>query len=306
MTASSNNPPAAAQTGLYLANYQKFLTTQPFSIHTRRSYLSRTRLFCNFLLTHPLSYGDPFQAELARDYAVRDFKTYLKTSHAARPASVNLTLAALDHFYAFIGLAKPQVSREELIQAAPQALNLDQQKHLLRILHSTAPTRDRAIVTLLLYTGLRIGECLALNLEDVILSERKGRVIVRKGKGNSYREVPLNSQTRQVLQDWKDYRSRKFNGSDNEVVAFFLSRQGKRLTPRATDLRIRQLAAKAGLHFSAHTLRHTCLTNLVRGGHDLVLVAEIAGHKRLETTRRYTLPSMSDRESAMQSLEVDY
>jgi site-specific recombinase XerD len=306
MTASNNKGSESDQGGLYLAAYQQFLTTQPLSVHTRRAYFSRTRLFCTFLQSRPVSYGNPLTAEFARDYAVRDFKSYLKTSHAARPASVNLSLAALDHFYHFIGLAKPLVSREELIQAAPQALSLDEQKHLLRILQTTASARDRAIATLLLYTGLRIGECLALNLEDVIIAERKGRVIVRSGKGNSYREVPLNSQTRQVLTDWKDYRTSHFIGKDNGVAAFFLSRQGQRLTPRATDLRLRQLAAKAGLTFSAHTLRHTCLTNLVRGGHDLVLVAEIAGHKRLETTRRYTLPTLENRESAMQSLEVDY
>jgi integrase/recombinase XerC len=53
-------------------------------------------------------------------------------------------------------------------------------------------------------------------------------------------------------------------------------------------------------------LRHTCLTSLVRSGNDLVLVAEIAGHKRLETTRRYSLPSREDRETAMEELRVDY
>jgi len=52
-------------------------------------------------------------------------------------------------------------------------------------------------------------------------------------------------------------------------------------------------------------LRHTCVTNLVRAGHDVVLVAEIAGHRRLETTRRYSLPSAADREAAMASLEIE-
>ena len=53
-------------------------------------------------------------------------------------------------------------------------------------------------------------------------------------------------------------------------------------------------------------LPHTCLTNLVRHGNDLMLVAEIAGHKRLETTRRYSLPTAEDRESAMEGLSVEY
>ncbi len=57
---------------------------------------------------------------------------------------------------------------------------------------------------------------------------------------------------------------------------------------------------------SARVLRHTCLTNLVRRGNNLVLVAEVAGHKRLETTRRYSLPSLEDRESAMEGVHVEY
>ncbi|MGH2861752.1 MAG: tyrosine-type recombinase/integrase [Solirubrobacteraceae bacterium] len=56
---------------------------------------------------------------------------------------------------------------------------------------------------------------------------------------------------------------------------------------------------------SAHTLRHTCVINLVRGGNDLALVAELAGHRRLETTPRYSLPSAADHQAAMDPLELD-
>ena len=53
-------------------------------------------------------------------------------------------------------------------------------------------------------------------------------------------------------------------------------------------------------------LRHTCLTRLVRAGNDIVLVAELAGHARLETTRRYSLPSDAARQAAMDALTADY
>jgi site-specific recombinase XerD len=82
--------------------------------------------------------------------------------------------------------------------------------------------------------------------------------------------------------------------------------RGQRLSIRAIDLILRRLGRDAGVTLSAHTLRHTCLTALVRNGNDLVLVAEIAGHRRLETTRRYSLPSARDRERAMDGLRVDY
>jgi site-specific recombinase XerD len=80
---------------------------------------------------------------------------------------------------------------------------------------------------------------------------------------------------------------------------------GARLTARSVDRAVRGVAARAGLELSAHTLRHTCVTNLVRAGNDLVLVAELAGHRRLETTRRYSLPSEADRQAAMEALELE-
>jgi integrase len=66
------------------------------------------------------------------------------------------------------------------------------------------------------------------------------------------------------------------------------------------------MRARAGLELSAHRLRHTCLTGLVRRGNDLVMVAELAGHQKLDTTRRYTLPSAADRQAAVEGLQIDY
>ena len=153
---------------------------------------------------------------------------------------------------------------------------------------------------LLFRTGLRVGECSALDMGDVVMSARRGKVIVRQGKGETYREVPLNAEARKAQKGWLQERQRRFPGTD--MSAFFLNRQGIRLSTRAIDLLVRKLGREAGLSLSAHILRHTCLTNLVRSGTDLVLVAEIAGHRRLETTRRYSLPTAQDKAEAM---EVD-
>ncbi len=74
-----------------------------------------------------------------------------------KPASVNLALAAVDHFNRFLGLGPANVKREPIAQAAPGALTIDQQRDLLRA-GEASPPRDRAIVTLLLYTALRLYE----------------------------------------------------------------------------------------------------------------------------------------------------
>lgn len=235
----------------------------------------------------------------ARDYAARDFKRHLKVDRGWKPASVNLALAGVDHFNRFLGLGPANVKREPLAHAAPRALAMEDQRALLRAAEASRP-RDRAIVTLLLYTALRLQELVALDVDDVSLSARKGLLVIRSGKGDLYREVPLNPSCRQALADWLRERA-----AADEERALFVGPHGRRLSARAVDLVVRSLAATAGLRLSAHILRHTCVTNLVRAGNDLVLVAELAGHRRLETTRRYSLPSAADRQAAMDALELE-
>jgi integrase/recombinase XerC len=287
-----------------LAAYEQWLPSQPLSNHTRRTYLTQVNRYCSYLSTLPWEYGHPLQEPHARDYAVRDYKTTLKVIHLAKPSSVNLALAAIDHFYRFLELPPPQVAREDLPAQAPRALEPPEQKRFLRAVERCSSVRDRAIALLLFYTGLRISECAALTVEDVRLSSRKGLVIVRTGKGNTYREVPLNAEVRTALDAWLEQRKKLI--SQRNESALFLTKQGTRLATRTIDEVVRRLGQDANLSLSAHILRHTCLTSLVRQGNDLVLVAELAGHKRLETTRRYSLPTAADREAAMEGLKVDY
>ncbi len=296
MTAQTGTPAAAS------AAYARWLERQPLAANTRRTYRVQVAQFCTYLATSPHDAGDPLREQHAATYAARDYRTVLKNVRKAKPSSVNLTLAALDHFYRFLGLDRPDVPREDLPQAAPRGLEEKEQVALLRAIERCSSVRDRALAHLLFYTGLRIGECAALNLDDALVSSCKGLVIVRSGKGDAYREVPLNAEARRSLEAWTKERHAR---GGNEP-ALFVNLQGRRLSTRAIDLIVRGLGRAAGVALSAHTLRHTCLTALVRNGNDLVLVAEIAGHRRLETTRRYSLPSARDRERAMEGVRVNY
>jgi len=140
------------------------------------------------------------------------------------------------------------------------------------------------------YTPFGLGECIALNLDDLRISARQGTVIMRSGKGDIYREVPLNAQVREALKTWLKERNTRFPRTFDLVV--FLNRSGKWLSARSSDQNVRRIGADTHLELSAHVLRHTCLTNLVRCGNDLILIAEMAGHKHLETTWRSRFPSL--------------
>ena len=283
-----------------VARYVEDLERAPLALRTRQAYASHVQSYCRWL-TGRAAAAAALREPRARDHAARDFKRYLKLEQGWKPASVNLALAAVDHFNRFLGLGPAIVSREPLARSAPRALSGDEQRALVRAAEAGKP-RDRTIVVLLLYTGLRLTELVALDIGDARISARKGLLVVRSGKGDRYREVPLNRPVRDALEAWLKVRSKRL--TDGEP-ALFVGPQGRRLSPRAVDMVIRNTARRAGLGLSAHVLRHTCVTNLVRGGNDIVLVAELAGHQRLETTRRYSLPSAADRQAAMDRLEIE-
>ena len=291
-----------------LATYAGWLKRQPLATRSREAYLAQVRAFLNWLADSehgPQALVDPH----VRDWAVRDYKRHVKTAKRWAPASVNQALAAIDNFYRSLAAGRPEVLREELAQVAPRSLEEADQRRFLRIVEASPSPRDRAMATVFFYAGLRLSELAALDIADVEMSARRGRLKVRTGKGDAYREVPLNSATRKALEEWFEARTDQLSavadGGGVEETALWLSRTGKPMSSRAVDMVVRRLAAEAKLELSAHVLRHTFVTNLIRSGADVVLVAELAGHRRLDTTRRYSLPSQADKDAAVEAVLVE-
>ncbi|MBX9725400.1 MAG: tyrosine-type recombinase/integrase [Candidatus Obscuribacterales bacterium] len=287
--------------------YQKWLQRQPLSAQTRRAYLSRIQGFLGFLGES----GEDLRALVANDqerkHVLQDYKRYLKQELKLLPASVNANLTATDHFLQFLGATATKIAREDLPQEAPRAMSKKEQQLFLRAVAACRRNKDRAVALLLFYSGIRISECIQLNVDDVSVIGRKNRVVVRSGKGDKYREIPLHPDARDAIKEWLDERVKKFDenkkfNSKTISEALFLNPQGKRLSTASLDLIVRKIGQSCGLELSAHVLRHSCLTNLVRNGNDLVLVAEIGGHKRLETTKRYTLPTDEAKQKAITGL----
>lgn len=120
-----------------LAAYDAWLERQPLAAKTRTAYRLQVRHYGAYLAQRPPSSDDPLHTPIARDYAIRDYKTYLKIERQAKPTSVNLALAAIDHFHQFLGNDRPQVQRESLPAQAPRALKREEQKAFLRAVERT-------------------------------------------------------------------------------------------------------------------------------------------------------------------------
>jgi integrase/recombinase XerC len=298
-------PPEYAQA---YADYQTAITTPggPLDPDTVRAYCSRLRQYLAWLAGADAR-GDPLSDPVARDWAVRDYRTHLLTVAKRKAATVNAHLAALDDFYRRAGLGPAVAKRQDLPNTAPRALDKRTQTQWLRAVERASP-RDRALAYTEFYAGLRGAEATGLDTGDLRLSARKGHLIVRYGKGGRYREVPLHPKLRTALQAWLDARQ-KLPTAKN-TPALFLNHRGKRLSTRGAYDVLKTIAEDANLEtgrdgvFTPHVLRHTAGTTMIREGQDIVTVAEILGHS-IETARRYSLPSASDKQHAIERLTVD-
>jgi site-specific recombinase XerD len=293
---SAATPPPGRTLAGMLQDYSFRLERAPLSEHTRRAYRGHVGRFLSWLGSTG-SAGTELWDPHARDFAVRDYRRSLKDGKLAA-SSVNAALASVDHFCRTLGVGSPQVDRDRLPGQAPRALSEAELRSVVRAAIRAERPRDTAAIALMAFAGLRVAETVGLDVEDVAISARKGSVTVRRGKGDSGRTVPLSTEARALIEPWVHRSPRETSGP------LFAGPAGH-LSARAVDRLTRRIGASAGMSLSPHVLRHTFVTRLVRSGVDVVLVAELAGHRSLETTRRYALPTQEDRAAAVEALAVD-
>jgi len=145
--------------------------------------------------------------------------------------------------------------------------------------------RDRAMLELLYATGIRVGELVAVDIDDLDMSLGVLRVL---GKGGKERVVPFGGPARTALVAWLNVRTAL--ASEASGAAVFLGRRGRRVDPR----QVRDVVHRAARRIAdapdigPHGLRHSAATHLLEGGADLRIVQELLGHSSLATTQIYT------------------
>ncbi|HYG66573.1 MAG TPA: tyrosine-type recombinase/integrase, partial [Anaeromyxobacteraceae bacterium] len=145
--------------------------------------------------------------------------------------------------------------------------------------------RDWAALELLYATGVRVGELVGADVDDVDLAGRTLRVL---GKGAKERVVPFGVPAARALERWLG-GARASLATEDSGPALLLGARGGRLDQRRMRAVVHAAAAAAGVDDVApHALRHSAATHLLEGGSDLRSVQEILGHATLATTQRYT------------------
>ena len=168
-----------------------------------------------------------------------------------------------------------QADAAELLDVAAMAADDDDPIHV----------RNRAVLELLYASGIRVGELVAIDIDDVDLSTDMVRVT---GKGAKERVVPFGIPARQALRAWLALRSRL--ATSDSGAAMFLGRRGRRVDQRQVREVVHGLVAhvRDAPDLGPHGLRHSAATHLLEGGADLRVVQEMLGHASLATTQLYT------------------
>lgn len=150
--------------------------------------------------------------------------------------------------------------------------------------------RDYAMITVMLEAGLRVAECAALDVDDIVIGERSGHVLVRDGKGEKERKVPLTVElVRPALKTWMDNRNAP------QTSALWLGKETVRLSPRSMERIVKGISSRIGSpDITPHCLRYEFAKNLQRKGMDIVDISRLLGHTSIEVTKRYLRSSMDD------------
>ncbi|WP_084328153.1 tyrosine recombinase XerC [Intrasporangium oryzae] len=262
------------------------------SAHTRRAYLGDVR--------HLLTYAAAQGLEGPEELRLADLRSWLgeqadsgaaRSTIARRAASARTFLKWAEHTGRIPSDPSLRLVAPKRNRTLPGVLKQGEASRLLDLASVRADdddpihVRDRAVLELLYASGIRVGELVGLDVDDVDLGQRVVRVM---GKGAKERIVPFGLPAARAIEAWLAVRSRLVRPDSGP--ALFLGRRGRRADARQVRSAVHELLAHLpdAPDLGPHGLRHSAATHLLEGGADLRTVQEMLGHASLATTQIYT------------------
>lgn len=250
---------------------------------------------------------------------IEEYLSYLKyyekdgAEHTNDERGIKRKLASLRSFYRYfyknelikndpaVKVDMPKIHEKNIVR-----LDIDEVAKLLdqvesgeelterqKMYHEKTKTRDLAMMTLLLGTGIRVSECVGLDMDDVDF-RNNGIKIHRKGGAEVV--VYFGEEVRQALLNYMVERQ-KITAEDGSINALFLSLQNRRINVRSVENLVKKYSklVTSLKHITPHKLRSTYGTSLYRETGDIYLVADVLGHKDVNTTRKHYAAIDDDR-----------
>lgn len=250
-----------------------------------------------------LSYAKITAINQLTEELIRQYRLYLNRLRDAKGKPLkkitqNYHVIAIRNFLKYlarIGVKTVSAEKIELGKQEDREVTFLEPDELARLVsapegNSLDTLRDRAILSTLFSTGMRVSELCALNRDEIDL--KRGELGIR-GKGGKIRLVFLSDESKRIIQEYSSKRP------DVDEALFiripknsqFSKDSDLRLTPRSIQRIIKKYSIKAGIigkRVSPHTLRHSFATDLLRNGADIRSVQAMLGHASVTTTQIYT------------------
>ena len=231
------------------------------------------------------------------------YRDVMQRINELKPATINRRLITLKRFFEW-AITKEFIRRDpskpvKLVpeeKVSPRQMTDKEEAALVAAAEHNGSLRDQTILILMLHTGLRTMEVCDLSPRDINIGKRSGQLMVRAGKRNKQREVPLNSTCRAILEKYMHELS------PSSSFLFPSEKTGNRLSERALRHVIQKYMKIARLEgLSAHDLRHRFGYVMVENT-PLHRLAQIMGHDSLDTTMIYVKATQADLQSEVEKI----
>lgn len=287
----------------YIEEFKEELIRQDKSQNTISGY---ERDLKDFKIFFQEKAGKEFYPEEIIALDIQEYRSYLLNIKKQDAGTINHKLTAMGQYFKF--LVAENIMRENpaaavkkikvLAPTLPGSLDKNIVYRLRREFHREGNKRDICIFELIYNTGVRVSELVNIDLDDFDITDRKGELDIRAGKGMRARILPLNKDARNAILNYLHVRPKS---SWNKLL---LGERGP-LQRQAINKIIKKYKDRAGLgeyKIAPHTFRHQFAYDLLDSGEDIVTAAELLGHSDINVTRRYSLPTKQDKQDAVEKL----
>jgi len=265
---------------------------QPSGVEANRRDVE---LFSRYLQEHTLSH--------ITGEVLLEFISWLREMRKNGPGAINRKISSIRSYILHLRLR--QVDGTEGFPIAylprarhpysgpPQTLEPEEVRKILNSIdhRSILGFRDFLLYSMLYRLGLRLGEALGLNLDDIDL---ENHLITIQGKGRRQRKLPLVSDLPLLIEKWLYLRNKLWGAKTTQ--ALFISKKGKHLSARTAQDNFQKIIARAKplslKKVTAHSLRHAFASHAIEGNADLLVLKAVLGHALMQTTELYVHPSM--------------